>query len=292
MNANLYALIEAHFPREGEVPCLLTPDGPVIHYGDLAEESARLAHALVRAGCVPGDRVAVQADKHWRVLALYLACLRAGLVYLPLNTGYQKPSWSSSTTRRRASSSAVRKRWAWWRPWRIATVLTIDANGGGEDDRAAAESAEFETVQSRPDDLAAILYTGTTGRSKGGADASQPRVERAGARRGVGFTRGDVLLHALPIYHVRVVCRDPLRVAVRCAAHLAAEIRREDVIVAARRDGDDGRADVIRGCSPNRRSRATAEVTCACSCRARHRRRRDVRCIARVSGNRSSNAMA
>src|SRR5712671_3747738 len=52
--------------------------------------SARIAHALIHAGCTPGDRVAAQVDKCWEALALYLACLRAGFVYLPLNTGYQK----------------------------------------------------------------------------------------------------------------------------------------------------------------------------------------------------------
>ena len=87
VNANLYALIEAHFPREAGAPCILIPEGPVVHYDELAGASARIAHALVRAGCRSGDRVAVQADKDWRVLALDLACLRAGLVYLPLNTG-------------------------------------------------------------------------------------------------------------------------------------------------------------------------------------------------------------
>src|SRR4029450_9689326 len=71
-------------------PCLLIPDGPVIHYDQLDAASARVAHALVHAGCVAGDRVAAQVDKCWEALALYLACLRAGLVYLPLNTGYQK----------------------------------------------------------------------------------------------------------------------------------------------------------------------------------------------------------
>src|SRR3954463_15090536 len=170
MNANLYALIEAHFPREGEVPCLLIPEGPVISYGELAEESARLAHALVRAGCVPGDRVAVQADKHWRVLALYLACLRAGLVYLPLNTGYQKSELSfffeDATPRvvvcRPESLGTVVTLTG------DATVLTLDAHGGELLDRARDESPSFDTVDSRPDDLAAILYTsGTTGRPKG-----------------------------------------------------------------------------------------------------------------------------
>ena len=217
MNANLYALVDAHFPREREVPCILTPDGPVIHYGDLADESARLANALVRAGCMPGDRVAVQADKHWRVLALYLACLRAGLVYLPLNTGYQRAELQFFF-------DDAKPRVIVCRPESLgtvatiaheATVLTIDANGSGElHDRTATEAAQFETVMSRPDDLAAILYTsGTTGRSKGAALTHRNLASNALALvEAWGFTRGDVLVHALPIYHVH-----GLFVAVHCA---------------------------------------------------------------------------
>ena len=90
MNANLYALFESHFPDGATQPLLIIPDRPVIHYDDIATLSAQIAHALVAAGCRKGDRVAVQTAKHWQVLALYLACLRAGLVYLPLNTGYQR----------------------------------------------------------------------------------------------------------------------------------------------------------------------------------------------------------
>src|SRR5438876_6976627 len=94
MNANLYALLAAHFPESAEQPCLLIPDGPVVHYDELDTASARIAHALTEAGAQPGDRVAVQVDKCWEPLALYLACLRAGLVYLPLNTGYQRSELS------------------------------------------------------------------------------------------------------------------------------------------------------------------------------------------------------
>ncbi len=90
MNANLYSLFERHFPDGAEQPFLVIPNGPVIHYDDLAAASAQVANALVAAGCRPGDRVAAQVDKHWHVLALYLGCLRAGLVYLPLNSGYQR----------------------------------------------------------------------------------------------------------------------------------------------------------------------------------------------------------
>jgi malonyl-CoA/methylmalonyl-CoA synthetase len=216
MNANLYALIEAHFPREAEVPCILVPHGPVIHYDELAQESARIANALVRAGCVPGDRVAVQADKHWRVAALYLACLRAGLVYLPLNTGYQKNELQFFF-------DDAKPRVIVCRPETLgtvatiaggATVLTLDANGGELHDRARPEPAHFAPVLSRPDDLAAILYTsGTTGRSKGASLTHRNLASNALALvEAWAFTRGDVLLHALPIYHVH-----GLFVALHCA---------------------------------------------------------------------------
>ena len=90
MNANLYAVLSSHFPESAEQPCLLIPDGPVVHYDDLDARSARFAHALIAAGARRADRVAVQVDKCWEALALYLGCLRAGFVFLPLNTGYQK----------------------------------------------------------------------------------------------------------------------------------------------------------------------------------------------------------
>jgi malonyl-CoA/methylmalonyl-CoA synthetase len=148
MNANLYALIEAHLPAGPEVPCLLVPRGRIVHYDDLARESARIANALVEAGCRPGDRVAVQADKHWQVLALYLACLRAGLVYLPLNTGYQKRELQFFFDDAKPSAIVCR-------PETLgmvatiagsATVLTVDVHGGELGDRARDQSAHFATV--------------------------------------------------------------------------------------------------------------------------------------------------
>lgn len=216
MNANLYALIEAHFPSGSEQPCLLIPEGPVVHYDELADASARIAHALVRAGCRPGDRVAAQSDKHWQVLALYLACLRAGLVYLPLNSAYQKSElryfFDDATPRIivcRPESLGVIATIAG-----DATVLTVDANGGELADRAHDEPAQFATVHSQPDDLAAIVYTsGTTGRSKGASLTHRNLATNALALvEAWGFTRGDVLLHALPIYHVH-----GLFVALHCA---------------------------------------------------------------------------
>ena len=89
MNANLYALFEAHV-ADPAAPCVVVPGGPDAFVRRPRRGIRALRERAGRAGCRPGDRVAVQVDKHWQVLPLYLACLRAGLVYLPLNTGYQK----------------------------------------------------------------------------------------------------------------------------------------------------------------------------------------------------------
>ncbi len=202
MNANLYSLFQRHFPAGAEQPFLVIPNGPVVHYDDLAAASARIAHALVAAGCRPGDRVAAQTDKHWHVLALYLACLRAGLVYLPLNTGYQRSElgYFFGDAQPRVIVCDTSQLGVITTLERSATVLTLDELV----DRALEFPAEFATVDSRPDDTAAILYTsGTTGRSKGAMLTHRNLASNALALVDAwGFTRGDVLLHALPIYHV------------------------------------------------------------------------------------------
>ena len=206
MNANLYALLRDHFPEEAEEPCVLIPGGRVIHYDELDQWSARIANVLVAAGCLKGDRVAVQVEKCWQALALYLACLRAGLVYLPLNTGYKKaeldyffgdaePRIIVCRPESEGFTAALRPK---------AAVLTLAEDDGTLLERAGDTSPTFETVTSAPNDLAAIVYTsGTTGRAKGAMLTH--RNLASNALRLVehwSFTRGDVLLHALPIYHV------------------------------------------------------------------------------------------
>ena len=206
MNANLYALLRDHFPEEAEEPCVLIPGGRVIHYDELDHWSGRIANVLVGAGCLKGDRVAVQVEKCWQALALYLACLRAGLVYLPLNTGYKKaeldyffgdaePRIIVCRPESEGFTAALRPK---------AAVLTLAEDDGTLLERAGDTSPTFETVTSAPNDLAAIVYTsGTTGRAKGAMLTH--RNLASNALRLVehwSFTRGDVLLHALPIYHV------------------------------------------------------------------------------------------
>ena len=216
MNANLYALLASHFPESAEQPCLLFPEGPVVHYDELDAASARIAHALTAAGAQPGDRVAVQVDKCWEALALYLACLRAGFVYLPLNTAYQRSELSYLFGDAEPSvivcgpQSAGRV--AALRP--EAAVLTLASGAGTLLDGAANHPETFDTAVSKPDDVAAILYTsGTTGRPKGAMLTHRNLASNALTLvQFWGFTRGDILLHALPIYHVH-----GLFVACHCA---------------------------------------------------------------------------
>jgi malonyl-CoA/methylmalonyl-CoA synthetase len=226
MNANLYALLRAHFPESAEQPCLQIPDGSVIHYGDLDAASARMAHALLAAGCQPGDRVAAQVDKCWEACAVS----RRRRPRVPsAQHRYQKGS--SRTFRRRepvivcqAESVNVSR----LRP--EARVLTLASAAGTLLERAERESGTFETVLSQADDLAALVYTsGTTGRPKGAMLTHRNLGSNALALTDCwGFTRGDVLLHALPIYHVHglfVACHCALVRIPPSARFVAGEVR-------------------------------------------------------------------
>ncbi len=227
MDANLFTLFERHFPDERSQACAIVPDGPLVGHGvgqaggttvgydELDRLSARIAHALVAAGCVPGDRVAVQVDKHWQVLALYLATLRAGLVYLPLNTAYQRGELAYFFEDAKPRVIVCRDEMLGVIATLAggATVLTLDAHGGELVARAEGLPEAFTTVTRAPDDLAAILYTsGTTGRSKGAMLTHRNLASNALALvEAWRFGHGDVLLHALPVYHVH-----GLFVAVHC----------------------------------------------------------------------------
>ncbi len=226
MNANLYALLRDHFLERADQPCILMPEGPVIPYETLDSTSARIAAALRKAGCEPGDRVAVQVEKCWEALALYLGCLRGGFVYLPLNTAYQKGELAYFFNDSEASVIVGRPESAatlsTLRPQ--ARVLTLAPGAGTLLDAAEDQDSNFEPVHRAPDDLASILYTsGTTGRAKGAmlthrnlASNALTLVDRW------GFTHDDVLLHALPLYHVHglfVACHCALLAGARMLWH-------------------------------------------------------------------------
>ena len=183
-------------------------DGTRISYGDLIALSGRVANVIVARGVKPGDRVAAQTEKSVEALVLYLATVRAGAVFLPLNTAYTlneldyfigdaEPALIVCDPSKADGIKALADKVG-------AKVETLDTDGKGSlSDAAAKASAEFTTVARASDDLAAILYTsGTTGRSKGAmlthdnlASNSLSLVEYW------RFTQDDVLIHALPIYH-------------------------------------------------------------------------------------------
>ena len=220
MNLNLYALLSSTFPRDRTAPCMILPDGRVWTYRDIERASGRIANLLVALGLKPGDRVAVQVEKTPEALVLYLAAIRAGMVFLPLNPAYQRheleyflgdarPGLFVCQPRLRALADELAAKAG------VPHVLELDDDGRGSLIDAAAPQADgFSTVARASGDLAAILYTsGTTGRSKGamlshGNLAHNARTLHAWWH----FQPGDVLLHMLPIYHVH-----GLFVACHCA---------------------------------------------------------------------------
>lgn len=219
MNANIYSVITRSFPRSAAVPALIDREGATYTYEDLARETARLANLLVSLGLKPGERVAAQVEKSPQALFLYLAAMRAGMVYLPLNTAYQEHEVGYFLRDAEPALVVCRPQAkAWIEPLaqRAGTrhVLTLNEQGGGTlMEAAAGQPGHFETAEVKEDDLACIIYTsGTTGRSKG-AMLSHGNLASNGLtlRDYWRFSGSDVLIHALPLFHVH-----GLFVAVHC----------------------------------------------------------------------------
>ena len=206
---NLYALLYERFEPALDSPSL-APAGveagvrePAWTYRDLDDASARFAASLRRRGVEPGDRVLVQAPKSVEAVALYLGVLRCGGVYVPLNTAYTEREVAFFVED--ASPRVVVRGVAGAASGGAASAAGRDAVGI-EALRREAQSVEPDhAVEPRDDDdPAAICYTsGTTGRSKGATITHGNLTSNALALHEIwGFERGDVLLHALPIFHV------------------------------------------------------------------------------------------
>jgi len=207
MTNHLFSEICSRMP-DLAAPFATLADGRVFRYRDVLESSARFANALTALGVKPGDRVAVQVDKSLEALMLYLGTVRAGAIFLPLNNAYTpteieyfigdaKPAVFVCDPAKAESLRAV----ATVAGARLETLGT--KSDGSLVEKAAAASINFSNAARGPEDLAGILYTsGTTGRSKGAMLSHENLASNARVlTREWRFTKDDVLLHALPIFH-------------------------------------------------------------------------------------------
>jgi len=209
-NHNLYAAFEPRFTRAGAAIAFAIPGAKPISYAELDAEVARMANALGNLGVKPGDRVMVQVEKSLANVALYLASLKVGAIYNPLNTAYTpaeleyfigdaEPALIVAPRARLDEIGGIAKAKG------VAALASMENDGSGSlADLAKGQSTSHATVARGPDDLAALLYTsGTTGRSKGAMITHENLRSNAEVLHAYwGFAPGDVLLHALPIYHV------------------------------------------------------------------------------------------
>ena len=210
MNENLYALLAARFPADLDACAVETHDGRYWTWRDLDRATGRIANLLARLDLPPGSRIAVQVEKSVEALCLYLGTIRAGHVYLPLNSAYQQAEIDYFVENAEPAVVVCSPGTLdWIAPIAAARgtrhVFTLSDDRRGTLLEAAAPMPDgFRTVERGASDLASIIYTsGTTGRSKGamlthGNLASNARVLDVYWR----WRRGDVLLHALPIFHV------------------------------------------------------------------------------------------
>jgi malonyl-CoA/methylmalonyl-CoA synthetase len=213
-NANLFAALRAAFPSDLDQVAVETDDGLMYSWRDLDRASAMIANLLDALKLDEGARIAVQVEKSVEAMLLYLATLRAGYIFLPLNTAYREAEieyFIGNAEPAVVVCSSANASWV----GPIATaagtrhVFTLDDDRTGTLLEVAAQCSDRHAVARKADeDLAAIIYTsGTTGRSKGamlthGNLRSNAEVLKDYWRWRTAEQGGDVLIHALPIFHV------------------------------------------------------------------------------------------
>jgi malonyl-CoA/methylmalonyl-CoA synthetase len=190
---------------------LATPDGRRYNYAALRDESARIVSALRGLGVQVGARVAVRVEKSAQAVLLYVACLRVGAVFVPVNIACSpneveyflrdcKPRVAVVDPADLPLLEPLARSAA------VEHLVTLGADGGGSL-MELARRGDLVSESERsvgPDSLAAIVYTsGTTGRSKGAMLTRANLASNATAlAESWRFTGEDILLHVLPLFHV------------------------------------------------------------------------------------------
>jgi len=209
MGLTVFSVFSDRAHRTPHAVLLHLPDGTVLTYGEAFDRTGRIANLFRSRGVQPGDRIAIQTEKSAEALLTYLAALRIGAVYLPLNTAYTpaeiryflsdaRPALFLHRFEDEAALAVLCAELG------VPHRLTLDADGRGTlAEGADAQPTQSDVWQAGADDLAAILYTsGTTGRSKGAMLTHGNLASNAATLADYWrFTASDVLLHALPIFH-------------------------------------------------------------------------------------------
>ncbi len=214
LNHNLFAALRAAFPADLDAVAIETDNGLHYSWRDLDRATAMLANLLQSLKLPAGARIAVQVEKSVEALALYLATLRAGYVFLPLNTAYQSAEieyFIGNATPAVVVCTPQNFGWVSKIAFKAGTqnVFTLgDDRTGSLLERAAHCSDQHTVAECTTDDIAAIVYTsGTTGRSKGAMLTHANLLSNAQVLKDYWGWRsaqdgGDVLMHVLPIFHV------------------------------------------------------------------------------------------
>ena len=206
---NLYGLFRQRFPSRLSRPFLETERGEVYRYEDVERTTARFARGLNRLGLDKGDRLVAQIDKSPAAVFLYLACLRSGIIYVPLNTAYQAAELDHFLADAEPRTVICRpesfERMALLCQRRGLTApLALDVDGRGSfADGLTTDDVAYRDAEVDAGEVAALLYTsGTTGRPKAAMMTHGQLWAKADAiARWWGWTDADVLLHAMPIFH-------------------------------------------------------------------------------------------